>query len=810
VTGAGKLDGGEFVAIQPKLAFQRQLRTVFNLGTIGELTDGQLVERFATRGGEAAELAFAALVERHGPMVLRVCRHAFDDQNDAEDAFQATFLILVKQARSLWVRDSLGPWLHRVAHRVATRARLSATRRREHERRAAAARPTSGAERGDWEELLTLLHEEIERLPERYRAPVVLCDLQGLTHERAARHLGWPVGTVKSRLARARELLRGRLSRRGMGLPAGLLISEKALAQAFHFRGVEVVLSGRLVESTVRAAVPFAAGKALAVGAISSRVAILIEEVLKTMVVSKLKLASAFVLLIGAAGAAGVLAQQGSRSGANPAAEQAQRPASAASRRAALVDSVRAPVPAYIAQSRAMILTRLEEEVAEARARLDRTLRRFRSPDNPAVVRARETLEALVERLDRIDQVLVDVVETYPTMVDFSRGPDLPTQLRLGAVPQYRDRAAQGPAVESPDQADPARARDQVEWVQERPNQDESAPARKHPGNRQQGQKPQAPHRDQDKYQGQQGEQNQPQSGEKYNDSGQQGAHGKPQSGEKYNDSGQQGKKNQPQSGDKYNDSGQKGQQGKPQSGEAQNDAATPGLNSKDQPGESPDNSAKPGQNSKDQPGESQDNGAKPGQNSKDQPGESQDNGAKPSQNSQSQRRDVQIDKALRSDSKPRGHGSGVVSADLNGDGVIDIFVVNDDIAKQPPKSDGQRGNASKDSAKQPPKSDAQPGNASKDSAKQQPKSDAQPGNASKDSAKQPPKSQIQQRQKRDGWSQRDRNRQAQPGQPKTDSGQQKPKSPVDQTRPRTDSGQQKSKSPVDQTQQTTDSGKRG
>lgn len=191
------------MAIRPKAAIQRQLRTVFNLGTIGELTDGQLLERFGARGGEAAELAFAALVERHGPMVLRVCRHALCDPNDAEDSFQATFLILVTKARSLWVRDSLGPWLHRVAHRVATRARLDAARRREQETRAAAARPTLAGERGDWAELAALLHAEIDRLPERYRVPVVICDLQGLTHEKAARHLGWPVGTVKIRLCGA-------------------------------------------------------------------------------------------------------------------------------------------------------------------------------------------------------------------------------------------------------------------------------------------------------------------------------------------------------------------------------------------------------------------------------------------------------------------------------------------------------------------------------------------------------------------------------------------------------------------------------
>ncbi len=220
---------------RPKGKFGQQLRTVFNLGTIGDLTDGQLLERFATRGGEAAELAFAALVERHGPMVLRVCRHALVEVHDAEDAFQATFLILVKQARSLWVQDSLGPWLHRVARRVATRARASAARVREHERHAAAARPDLLRETRDWEDVVEHLHEEIDRLPERYRVPVVLCDLEGLTHEKAARHLGWPVGTLKTRLARARELLRARLCRGGLGVPERVFGADKRLAMVLPF-----------------------------------------------------------------------------------------------------------------------------------------------------------------------------------------------------------------------------------------------------------------------------------------------------------------------------------------------------------------------------------------------------------------------------------------------------------------------------------------------------------------------------------------------------------------------------------------------
>ncbi len=413
------------MVIGPKGTFHRQLRTVFNLGAIGDLTDGQLLERFATRGGEAAELAFAALVERHGPMVLRVCRRASGNPHDAEDAFQATFLILVKQARSLWVRDSLGPWLHRVANRVATRARLSAARLHERERRTAAARPALESERGEWEEIAALLHDEIERLPERYRAAVVLCDLQGVTHEKAARHLGWPVGTVKTRLARARELLRGRLSQRGLGLPAGLLVPPGAAGAVFPLRAAEVVLPGALIESTVRAGAHVAAGKALALGVISSRAGILIEEVLKSMIVTKLKLASV-VVLVGTIGAAAVLAQQGPRREAN---YPGNRAPEGGSKESAPPDrggsgQAAAGTPAYIRQSRALIITRLEEEVAEAKARLDRTLKKFQSPDHPAVVRARETHEALAQRLERIDRILVDVVETYPTMVDFSGGVD--------------------------------------------------------------------------------------------------------------------------------------------------------------------------------------------------------------------------------------------------------------------------------------------------------------------------------------------------------------------------------------------------
>ena len=194
------------MATEKDRAILGHLRTLFNVGTTGELTDGQLLERFATRRGEAGELAFAVLVERHGPMVLRVCRGVLADPGDREDAFQATFLVLVQKARALWVRDSLGPWLHQVAYRTASAARRAAARRRRHEYLAALSRPESRPAAGD--DLGSILHEEIERLPERFRAPVVLCDLEGCSHEQAARHLGCPIGSIKSRQARARATSR--------------------------------------------------------------------------------------------------------------------------------------------------------------------------------------------------------------------------------------------------------------------------------------------------------------------------------------------------------------------------------------------------------------------------------------------------------------------------------------------------------------------------------------------------------------------------------------------------------------------------
>jgi RNA polymerase sigma factor (sigma-70 family) len=170
-------------------AVESELQAIFEGGTVAGLTDGQLLDRFVARRAEEAEPAFNALVARHGPMVLRVCRGILRNHQDAEDAFQATFLVLARKAGSLWVRDSMGPWLHGVACRVAGASRAAAARRRTHESRAAGMTPTlvSGE---NCDDVGPIIHEEIARLPERYRAPVVLCDLEGRTYEEAARVLG--------------------------------------------------------------------------------------------------------------------------------------------------------------------------------------------------------------------------------------------------------------------------------------------------------------------------------------------------------------------------------------------------------------------------------------------------------------------------------------------------------------------------------------------------------------------------------------------------------------------------------------------
>jgi RNA polymerase sigma factor (sigma-70 family) len=189
-------------------------------GNPSEPTDERLLHDYVT-GQDAA--AFAAIVRRHGAMVLGVCRRVLHHEHDAEDAFQATFVVLLHKARSLTRPKLLGNWLYGVAYRTALKARLAAVRRRQRERPIVNEPPAKTANEAVWNDLRPILDDELHRLPEKYRAPVVLCYLEGQTTQEAARTLGCPKGTVLSRLARARQQLRGRFSRRGLALSTGVL-----------------------------------------------------------------------------------------------------------------------------------------------------------------------------------------------------------------------------------------------------------------------------------------------------------------------------------------------------------------------------------------------------------------------------------------------------------------------------------------------------------------------------------------------------------------------------------------------------------
>jgi len=270
-----------------------QLERLFGHGTVTGLSEEQLLDRFATARDESA---FEALVERHGPMVLGVCRQFLRDPNDVDDAFQATFLVLVRKAGSLRQKDLLGNWLYGVACRVALRSRTVGIRR--HTRVALSEQVEGLAGNGGScrsepvsesvlrDEEGPLVHEEVNHLPRKYRTPIVLCYFEGLTHDQAAARLGWPVGTVKGRLSRARDLLRTRLSRRGVAVSSAALTA--------HLAGAELKASvpASLSHLTLNAALAVVAQGGAAItasSAVSLPVASLTEGVVQTMILSQIK-----------------------------------------------------------------------------------------------------------------------------------------------------------------------------------------------------------------------------------------------------------------------------------------------------------------------------------------------------------------------------------------------------------------------------------------------------------------------------------------------------------------------------------------
>jgi RNA polymerase sigma factor (sigma-70 family) len=264
----------------------KQLDALFRFGVAGHLGDAELLGRFVGRRDQDddPEAAFAALVERHGPMVLGVCRRVLRDRHEAEDAFQATFLVLARKAASIARREQLANWLYGVACRTALDTRARAARRKARERKAQGMSPSEihPADEADLEELRAILDEELARLPERYRGAVVLCELDGLSRHAAAQRLGIPEGTLSSRLARAKDLLRHRLTRRGLA-PSAIALDAALVPEARS-----ILIPPSLAGSTIQAATRVAVGVSLAEAA-STSVATLTQGVLKAMLIAKFK-----------------------------------------------------------------------------------------------------------------------------------------------------------------------------------------------------------------------------------------------------------------------------------------------------------------------------------------------------------------------------------------------------------------------------------------------------------------------------------------------------------------------------------------
>jgi RNA polymerase sigma factor (sigma-70 family) len=270
------------------------LRRILGEASGGGISDADLLRRFVDQRDEAA---FELLLWRHAAMVLHVCRQVLGDADAAEDAFQATFLVFVRKANSISRREALGSWLYRVAYRIALKARTRVRARTATPQELDCLAAPAESEDADQRELRRIICEEVNRLPADYRAAVVACFFEGKTHEEAAKQLGWPRGTVAGRLARARELLRRRLLRRGVTL------TMSALLTALAARTAQAALTG-LVDSVIHTARLVAAGQAAAT-VVSPHVAALAEGVLQTMYWTKAKIA-VIVLFLASLGGAGV------------------------------------------------------------------------------------------------------------------------------------------------------------------------------------------------------------------------------------------------------------------------------------------------------------------------------------------------------------------------------------------------------------------------------------------------------------------------------------------------------------------------
>src|SRR5579875_1534214 len=272
----------------------RYLRQLAGSGQGDGANDAELLERYVRNRDEAA---FELLVWRHGALVFNVCRRMLRSEQDAEDAFQATFLALVRKASSISRCGSVAAWLYKVAYRVALEARQRTRKTAAVEKSGGETLAVQPADDLLWSDMRPILDEELNRLPERLRRPIVLCYLEGKSNAEAARELGCRLGTIYSRLSRGRELLRQRLKRRGVSLPVA------ALTAGLTAQAAEAAPAISLVRAAAQAALAFAGPSAAAV---SPRVAALAEGVLRTMFVTKLKIATVMMFVVSVA-AGGVL-----------------------------------------------------------------------------------------------------------------------------------------------------------------------------------------------------------------------------------------------------------------------------------------------------------------------------------------------------------------------------------------------------------------------------------------------------------------------------------------------------------------------
>jgi RNA polymerase sigma factor (sigma-70 family) len=289
----------------------RHLRTIAVAQTYRARPDQELLERFVAQHDDAA---FTVLVERHGPMVLAVCRRALGNRADAEDVCQATFLVLARKAARIRKGTALSGWLHRVACCAAANWKRAQARRRHREHAAPTPAPPEPGAEVSWREVQAVLDEELQALPQRYATPLILCYLDGKTRDEAANELGVSAGTLHGRLERGRQLLRQRLVRRGLTLSAALF------ATALGDGAAHAALAPTFVVSAAKAALLLAAGQPLPAGLVAGPVRTLTEEVLKTMSMTKLKLGTAAALC------AGLLALLGSSFAAPGAAQDPRKP----------------------------------------------------------------------------------------------------------------------------------------------------------------------------------------------------------------------------------------------------------------------------------------------------------------------------------------------------------------------------------------------------------------------------------------------------------------------------------------------------